>query len=473
MKNRFRMFRLVSPVLMTVLLTVPLSFASARPPRYQSPTRPITTTAAPGRLFGQTSEEFATRRSQIRSQLKGGILLLRGEVEREDVDRIRFRTDNDIMYLTGVEASGAYLAILPDGDPSGLREILFLPPVNPGSLVWSDPVPGPGSETERATGIQSVQNVRQMWTVLKPSIEQATTIYLQATGSQAKFTPLAAVEDHIRELNPQITIEGSATRFIHPLRWRKSPGEIANLRAAIAATGAAEQNAALAIRPDMSEIAVEGTIIAAFRKGGAPREGFPCIVGGGPNSCVLHHFAGERRMKAGELVVCDIGAEYNYYSADITRTFPCGGKFSPRQREVYQLVLDTQRACQQYVKPGKTTLGELDRYARQYMARSPLRAKDSSGRERTMDAFFVHGLGHWLGMDVHDVGGNSSVLETGVVFTIEPGIYIPAENLGVRIEDDYLITATGAEKLSQAIPSEVAQVEAMMRGATTTRRAAK
>jgi Xaa-Pro aminopeptidase len=415
-------------------------------------------------LFGQTKQEFAARRDAVRAAAGYGIVLLRGEVEIEDIERVRFRTDNDIMYLTGVEAPAAYLVLLPPGDPSGKREILFVPDQPEFMRQWVDPLLGPGAATEKETGIASVRDVRNMWKELQPSIEQAKIVYLNGPFENAsKFTPLGMMADKLRSINSKIDIQATAGQMIHPLRWRKSAGEIANLRGAIAATGQAERNAAKAIRPGITEIAVEGTIIDAFRRGGAPREGFPSIVGSGPNSTVLHHFAGERRIKAGETVVVDIGAEYNYYSADITRTFPSGGKFTPRQRQLYQLVLDTQSACHKYVKPGKTTLGELHRYAVDYLKKSPLRAKDDAGNTRTMDAFFVHGLGHWLGMDVHDVGGSSMVLEPGVVFTIEPGIYIRSEGIGIRIEDDYLVTQNGVEKLSSGIPSEVPQVEAMMR----------
>jgi Xaa-Pro aminopeptidase len=412
------------------------------------------------KLFGQSLEEFSARREKVRAGLNGSMLILRGEPDPGDIERVRYRTDNDILYLTGVEAPGASLALLPPGDPSGKKEILFLPPVPPGFTVWSDPLLGPGMQTEKRTGLDSVQPVGSMWETLKPSIENAKGVLL---ASLAKHSPYSAIQERVMAINPSISCEAGANRLIHPLRWIKSPGEIANLRGAIAATGIAQANAARAIRPDVTELEVEGVILAGFRKGGAVGEGFPSIVGSGPNSLVLHHFAGPRKMAAGETVVVDIGAEYNYYSADITRTYPCGGKFTPRQRAIYQLVLDTQTACAKAVVPGKTTLFELDALARQLLRKSPLRARDETGAERTMDAFMPHGLGHSLGMDVHDVGAGRGLLEPGAVFTIEPGIYIRTENIGFRIEDDYLVTSSGVEKLSRAIPFEVKDVEAAMR----------
>jgi Xaa-Pro aminopeptidase len=422
--------------------------------------------APAAKLFGQTPEEFATRRAKVRAALNGAVLILRGEPDPGDIERTRFRTDNDILYLTGIEAPDAYLALLPEGDPSGKREILFLPPVPPGFTVWSDPIPGPGPETAARCGLESVQPAASMWETLKPSLQKARAVLLPSTGRSSLY---GVVVERMKEIDPAVTVEATAGRLINPLRWKKSPGEIANLRAAVAATGLGQANAARAIRPGIDELSVEGVILEGFRRGGAVREGFPSIVGGGPNSCVLHHFAGPRRMNAGETVVVDIGAEFNYYTADITRTYPCGGRFSPRERALYQLVLDTQRACEKHVVPGKTTLWELDAFARQFLRKSPLRAKDESGAERTMDAFMPHGLGHWLGMDVHDVGGGSAVLEPGVVFTIEPGVYVRSENIGIRTEDDYLVTPAGLEKLSRAIPSEAKDVESAMRAAAPAR----
>jgi Xaa-Pro aminopeptidase len=161
-------------------------------------------------------------------------------------------------------------------------------------------------------------------------------------------------------------------------------------------------------------------------------------------------------------VVVDIGAEFNYYTADITRTYPASGKFTPRQREIYQLVLDAQKNAEGRVNPGETKLRELTRWTREFLKESPLRAKDKDGNEHSMDHFFIHGLSHYLGMDVHDVGNINKPFQPGEVFTIEPGIYIPSENLGVRIEDDYLVTEKGLTKLSKDIPSEPDRVEELI-----------
>jgi Xaa-Pro aminopeptidase len=186
--------------------------------------------------------------------------------------------------------------------------------------------------------------------------------------------------------------------------------------------------------------------------------GFPSIVGSGFYSTVLHYNENRKRIDAGDTIVVDIGAEYSYYTADITRTYPATGKFTERQRAIYQLVLDAQRAAERAYKPG-ATIGDLQQAARDMMRRSSLRDRQGN----TLDRYFIHGLGHWLGMDVHDVGSYGP-LPVGSVFTIEPGIYIPEEKLGVRIEDDYLVTETGLVKMSAKIPCEIDDIERLMSG---------
>jgi len=192
---------------------------------------------------------------------------------------------------------------------------------------------------------------------------------------------------------------------------------------------------------------------------GADRVGFPSIVGSGPNSVVLHHDRNRRRTEEGDLVVLDIGAEVGYYTADVTRTFPVSGVFSQRQRKIYELVLATQQAVIDSVRPGITVL-ELEQIARRFMRGHSDRLCGSS----TCDRFFVHGLSHWLGMDVHDAGDYSRPLVPGMVLTIEPGIYLSEEELGVRIEDDVLVTETGHEVLSAGAPKSVEEIEALMAG---------
>jgi Xaa-Pro aminopeptidase len=273
-----------------------------------------------------------------------------------------------------------------------------------------------------------------------------------ATGSDARLTLF------LKEGSPNTTFHDLAP-VIGEMRKAKHAEEIESLKKAIAITGEAQADVTRIIRPGLFEYELEGKIAGAFTSGGAMRAGFPSIVGSGPNSCIPHYFANNRRMEDGELVVVDIGAEYQYYTADITRTYPVSGKFTPRQRELYQLVLDAQTEAAKQVKKGSTLIFPLTGFVREYFRKSPLRAKGEDGKEYTMDHFFIHGLGHYLGMDVHDVGNYSKPLQPGEVFTIEPGLYIKSENIGIRIEDDYLLTENGLEKLSKDIPSDPDEIE--------------
>jgi Xaa-Pro aminopeptidase len=208
----------------------------------------------------------------------------------------------------------------------------------------------------------------------------------------------------------------------------------------------------------MWEYELEALIEYTFRRQGAERVGFPTIVGTGINGTTLHYDKGRRQTVAGDLVVMDIGAEFGYYSADVTRTIPVNGRFTPRQRQLYDLVLGSQQAAIDSIRPG-ITIGRLQQIATAYMQAhsGDLCAPGSCTR------FFIHGLSHWLGMDVHDVGDYGARLAEGMVLTVEPGIYIPSERIGIRIEDDILVTATGAENLSAGAPRKAEEVERMMK----------
>jgi Xaa-Pro aminopeptidase len=264
--------------------------------------------------------------------------------------------------------------------------------------------------------------------------------------------------ERVKKELPGVEI-ASIAGLVSEMRRIKSPSEISLLQKAIDITGEAHRDISLNLRPGMYEYEVQALLEAAFMRNGAERPGFPSIVGSGLYSTILHYNENRKRIDDGDLIVCDIGAEYSMYTADITRTYPANGKFTPRQRAIYQLVLDTQTATAAHFKPGMTNL-DLHAFATEYLRKSPLRAKDTDGREYGMAHFFIHGLGHALGMDVHDVADGVHQLQPGEVFTIEPGIYIQTEKLGVRIEDDYLVMPDGTlRKMSEKIPSAPDEIE--------------
>jgi Xaa-Pro aminopeptidase len=249
-----------------------------------------------------------------------------------------------------------------------------------------------------------------------------------------------------------------ATDEINKLRMRKSPLEIEALQRATDASMEAHRAAWRILKPGLVEYEVAAVMVGSYMMDGCRRSAYAPIVGSGPNSTVLHYSRNSRRMDSGEVTVMDVAGECANYASDITRTVPVNGKFTPRQREIYDIVLGAQKAAIAAAKPGmtiaKTTPNSLYKVALNYI---DTHGKDLHGQP--LGKYFTHGLSHHLGLDVHDASDNKEPLEAGMVITIEPGIYIPEENIGIRIEDVVLITEKGAKVLSEALPREPDDLE--------------
>jgi len=461
MNNRTRKIAPIRAILLSMLLAVAsLAPALARPVR----------AVDDGKLAGQPKSEYGARRQRLLERINDSIVVLIGARE-EDLGEVgRFRQKNDFMYLTGVQTPAAYFILIPGGliPNKPAQEIVFIPPRNLMHEKWTGPQIGPGAEAAQIFGFQEVADstsfkdrLRDLLTspAFKPNApdgKPAARLYtIIPRGSTAEIERETHFVEMVKQMAPGTEVI-DVSRYLAELRKIKSPAEIEMLQRAIDITGEAQRDALRAIKPGAFEYEVQAALEAAFTRNGSERPGFPSIVGSGVYSTVLHYNENHKKIEAGDMVVVDIGAEYSYYTADITRTYPASGKFTERQREIYQLVLDAQRAAEKAYKPG-TTIAELNRVATETIKASPLRDKQGN----TLDKYFIHGLGHWLGMDVHDVGKYSDI-PVGSVFTIEPGIYIPEEKLGVRIEDDYLVTEKGLVKLSGKIPSEPDEVERLM-----------
>lgn len=442
------------------------------------------------RLLNQPLTEYKARRARLMNEIKDGVVVVLGNVEEDNGIEARYRQNNWMAYLTGVRTPGASLLLVPQGLPSltGAREIVFIPARNLQEERWTGIQLAPNEETARGFGVERVLPARgnsPIASAQEMSANPADNLMLKLKeaaqlpafkGSMKVYTiaPRDVRNGYVREYEfvealkkelPNVEVvtgDKSFVRTVGEMRKSKSPAELALLQKAIDITGEAQRDIMRTLRPGMYEYEVQAVLEAAFTRGGAERPGFPSIVGSGLYSTILHYSENHKRIDAGDTVVCDIGAEYSLYTADITRTFPANGKFTERQRAVYQLVLDTQAASAAHWKPGMTMM-ELNRFAMEFMRKSPLRATDTDGKEYSMDHFFIHGLGHYLGMDVHDTGDYMRPLQPGEVFTIEPGIYIPTEKLGVRIEDDYVITPEQTvRKMSEKIPSSIEEIERLM-----------
>jgi Xaa-Pro aminopeptidase len=428
------------------------------------------TAAAPLRI---SASEYRARRQALMAALPDTIIFLRGTVEEEFGEVGRFFQNPNFLYLSGCETPGAFLLLNPFA-PEGARDVLYLPARNPNQEVWTGPQIGPGQEAAALFGFSQVRASASFEADLGTALQAAEVkdrlvakkpvqVYsIVPTGSDSQFTREHALVGRLREVVAgrlgEGTEIGDASYAIGELRRTKSRAETALLQRAIDITGLSFADAARSLAPGAYEYELEGAIVGTFLRNGASRAGFPSIVGSGINSTTLHYSRNDKQIDAEDLVVIDIGASFRDYTADITRTFPAAGSFSARQREVYQLVLDAQRNAAEAYKPGMTVM-DLHRVAVDTMRKSPVRDRNGNSLER----YFLHGLGHFLGMDVHDVGDYKKPLMVGDVFTIEPGIYIAAEKLGVRIEDDYLVTEHGLEKLSKNIPSTPDEVERMIR----------
>lgn len=401
------------------------------------------------------------RRAALLDRIGTGIAIIRSADEKsiegdypQDSD---FRQDNDFFYLTGLETANSWLVLVARGEGQSDQAILYVPARDSAEERWTGPKLGPGPEAAALTGIADT----------RPSsdVKQDLHQLLGAPGAVLLFPRYGNQKDSLlfRELGLTDSLGRSVQKrnvrgLIAASRLVKDEDEVARLRKAIDITAEAEREAMKTARPGMWEYEIEALIEYTFRRRGAERVGFPSIVGSGINSTTLHYDKSRRQTEAGDLVVMDIGAEYGYYSADVTRTIPISGRFTARQRAIYDLVLATQQAAMDSIRPGMT-IGRLNAISRTYM-------KEHSGNlcgGESCDRYYIHGLSHWLGMDVHDVGDYSTKLAPGMVLTVEPGIYIPDEKLGVRIEDDVLVTATGYDLLSKGAPRSAAEIEALMR----------
>jgi Xaa-Pro aminopeptidase len=424
----------------------------------------VASPAGNDKLANIPKSEYRVRRQKLLEQIKDGVVVMVGAREEDFGEVGRFRQHNDFMYLTGVQTPASYLIFVPadiiPGKPQ--HETAFIPPRDVRHEQWTGVQLAPGQEAEQLFGLEEVvpsTAFKDRLTQLLQSIEGKPSLKIYtvvATGPGSEISRESRFIETLRQSYPKNEIV-DVSRIIAEMRKIKSPSEIELLQKAVDVSIEGHRDVVAAIKPGAYEYEAQAALEAAWTRLGSERPGYPSIVGSGINGTTLHYNENRKRIEAGELVVVDAAAEYSYYTADITRTFPASGKFTPRQREVYQLVLDAQRAAEKAFVPGKSSIADLQRVAREAMKSSPLRDKHGN----TLEKYFIHGLGHWIGMDVHDVGVYS-VLPVGSVFTIEPGIYLPEEGFGVRIEDDYLVTEKGLVKMSAKLPSEPDEIERML-----------
>ncbi len=410
-----------------------------------------------------------------------------------DVDH-PYRADSDIAYLSGFEEPECALVFLP-GRAEG-EVVLFLRPRDAERETWDGRRLGPGAARE-ALGVDEAHPIAELDKML-PSLlrgRSALWSYLgrDAARDERLFRAVATARTRSRREGVWPTAFCDLQLALWPLRLIKDDDEIALLERAVAATAAGHRRAMAVSRPGVTEAELDAVLAYEFRRGGAARPGYESIVAAGENACILHYVENKDPLRENQLVLIDAGAEVGMYTADVTRTYPVG-TFTPAQRRLYDIVLRANEECIARTKPG-VSLRELDDHARHVLAEGLVELKLLCGDPKELatkrpfdgmsegnpgraplDRFYMHGTGHWLGSDVHDVGayhdGKTPLpLSPGMVFTIEPGLYIPqsAEDvpaeyrgIGIRIEDDVLVTPDGVRNLTSGIPKQPEELEALV-----------
>jgi len=423
---------------------------------------------------------FARRRRRVLEQIDG-VLVVPAQplaLRNNDVQH-EYRQDSDVHYLAGFDEPESVL-VLTTRHPKH-RFVMFVRPRDPDREAW-DGVRAGVDGAMGHHGADAAFPIGELAQRLPEYLTGASRLYYrlgrERAFDDALLAAVAAVRGRGRTPQTWPTEIVDPATVVHEMRLRKDDEEIASMRRAAEITRDAHLGAMHLAAPGRWEYEIEALIREVFRKNGSERPAYAPIVGSGPNATVLHYRTNNRKLEAGDLLLIDAGCEYDYYASDVTRTFPVNGTFSRAQRKIYETVLEAQTAAIAAIRPG-ATLEEVHDVTVSVIVAGLLSAGLLQGdpakiiAEQSYRPYYMHRASHWIGMDVHDVGayfasGKPRPLEPGMVLTVEPGIYVrhndasvPAEfrGLGVRIEDDVLVTATGAKELTGDIPKTVDDVE--------------
>jgi len=429
--------------------------------------------------------EYRQRRQQLIEQMEANsIAIVPTAVEtvrNRDVEH-PFRQDSDFYYLSGFAEANACLVLIP-GREQG-EYILFCEAKDPALEIWTGRRAGPEGAA-RDFFVDEAYPIEAIDSVLPELIEGKARVY-SVMGANSKFDSqlthwLNQVKAMVRK-GAQVPHEFSALdHLLHEMRLIKSPAEIEIMQKAADISAAAHCRAMQVAKPGCFEYQLEAEILHEFTREGSRWPAYPSIVGGGENACILHYTNNDMAIADGGLVLIDAGCELDYYAADITRTFPVNGKFSPEQKALYELVLSAQLVAIAQVKPGNSW-NAAHEAAVEVLVRGLLDLGLLSGdleqliEDESYRTFYMHRTGHWLGMDVHDVGEYRiekewRPLKAGMTLTVEPGLYIAPDceevearwrGIGIRIEDDIVVTTDGCHVLSHKVPKTVADIEALM-----------
>jgi len=382
---------------------------------------------------------LAARRQRLASSIENGVAVFASGSANPDPQNEGLRGDSNLFYLAGLDVQGSWLVLLVRNGQVD-STLLFLPAITPAE----------GVPAQQVTGASRVRCTSNFSETLQRLLSSDLPLYLHQENAAAQDPAVQAVRSSMGATTLELRDALTALRMV------KDSAEIARLRQAADITARSIAGAVHVIAPGRGEADVASAIGSGFRELGATGPSFPSIIASGRNALTLHYNTNQRSFAGDELVLIDVGAEYARYAGDVTRTFPVNGRFSARQRELYELVLGALQAATAAVRPGVTML-QLDGVARDYFANH----SGSRCGTQSCAVYFGHSLTHSLGLNVHDPASYHTPLQPGAVITVEPGLYLADEGIGIRIEDDVLVTANGHEVLSSAVPTTVAEIEAL------------
>ena len=416
---------------------------------------------------------YKTNRDKLATRLPAGALVIvhANDIYPTNADGTLAHHQNaNLFYLTGIDQEETIL-LMQIGENGEHTDTLLLRETNEQIVIWE----GARLTKADATGLSGVEDVR--WTdaynaLLAEWIPAASSIWLETDNHPRRFTYVQTRNERmaqaLRASYPDARVE-SLYPLLAEMRLIKSPEEMVQLRRACDITGAGFAEILPQVKPGMGEWEIEAALSAAYIRRRARKFSFLPIIASGADTCVLHYISNHKEVEEGDLILLDIGAEYGGYAGDMTRTIPANGKFSPRQRAVYEAVLRVQRYAKSIMRPGLEK-AEYERLVRVNMAAELVQLGlltqeevDAQGSNPLcVRKYYMHGTSHSLGIDVHDVGSDTKCFAAGQVWTVEPGIYIPAEKIGIRLETDVLITEDGVEDLIPNAPIEPDAIEAAM-----------
>jgi Xaa-Pro aminopeptidase len=425
-------------------------------------------------LDRQPNADYAARRQALAARASDGIVLLFAPLEAEGPnDLYGFRQDDNFFYLSGYTEPGAALLIAPataakDNAPARpYTEILFLPAHNVAQEKWTGPKLGPDSaDAANITGFARVEVIDNLRSELSRLLPQQSTVVYTDIPKYGDISNSATPLEWLKRANafPLSTAFVNVRLLLSSLRTFKDAGEIDRIRHATDASIAAQSAAMKAVKPGITEREISALLQYEWGKRGCERPAYAPIVGSGFNSTVLHYSDDSGTMHAGDLVVIDAAGEYSMYASDIARTLPVSGTFTPRQREIYDIVLGAQQAAIAAFQSRVSTLRKGGMNSLYKVAYDYINSHGKDLHGEPLGKYFIHGLGHYVGLNVHDPDDYNVPLGPGAVFTIEPGIYIPEEKLGVRIEDIFYVDSSGKLiDLTANLPHTAEDVEHAMR----------